>query len=100
MRNYPEFLILVMAISALGAKVVFLNAWWTTKELKYALEDSSARLVFADGPRTKSIEPLVQDLNLQLIAVREAEAFWPTRFSDCLKKHYSGEVARGQYRSR
>ena len=85
MRNYPEFLILVMAISALGAKVVFLNAWWTTKELKYALEDSSASLVFADGPRTKSIEPLVQDLNLQLIAVREAEAFWPTRFSDCLK---------------
>lgn len=85
MRNYPEFLILVMAISALGAKVVFLNAWWTTKELKYALEDSSAKLVFADGPRTKSIEPLVQDLNLQLIAVREAEAFWPTRFSDFLK---------------
>ena len=85
MRNYPEFLILVMAISALGAKVVFLNAWWTTKELKYALEDSSARIVFADGPRTKSIEPLVQDLNLQLIAVREAEAFWPTRLSDFVK---------------
>ncbi|MBT6508705.1 MAG: acyl--CoA ligase [Marinovum sp.] len=85
MRNYPEFIILVMAISALGAKVVFLNAWWTTKELKYALEDSSAKLVFADGPRTNSIEPLVKDLNLQIIAVRDAEAFWPTRFSDFLK---------------
>ena len=85
MRNYPEFLILVMAISALGAKVVFLNAWWTTKELKYALEDSSAKLVFADGPRTKNIEPLVKDLNLHMIAVRDAEAFWPTRFSDFLK---------------
>ena len=85
MRNYPEFLILVMAISALGAKVVFLNAWWTTKELKYALEDSSAKLVFADRPRINSIEPLVKDLNLHMVAVRDAEAFWPTRFSDFLK---------------
>lgn len=85
MRNYPEFLILVMAISTLGAKVVFLNAWWTTKELKYALEDSSAKLVFADGPRINSIEPLVKDLNLHMVAVRDAEAFWPTRFSDFLK---------------
>ncbi|MDA8739870.1 acyl--CoA ligase [Rhodobacteraceae bacterium] len=85
MRNYPEFLILVMAISTLGAKVVFLNAWWTTKELKYALEDSSAKLVFADGPRINRIEPLVKDLNLQMVAVRDAEAFWPTRFSDFLK---------------
>ena len=85
MRNYPEFLILVMAISTLGAKVVFLNAWWTTKELKYALEDSSAKLVFADGPRINSIEPLVKDLNLHMVAVRDAEAFWSTRFSDFLK---------------
>ena len=85
MRNYPEFLILVMAISTLGAKVVFLNAWWTTKELKYALEDSSAKLVFADRPRINSIEPLVKDLNLHMVAVRDAEAFWSTRFSDFLK---------------
>lgn len=80
MRNYPEFIILVMAISALGAKVVFLNAWWTTKELKYALEDSSAKLVFADGPRTNSIEPLVKDLNLQIIAVREMKSIKCCKF--------------------
>ena len=36
MRNYPELLILVLAISSTGATVVFLNAWWTTTELSYA----------------------------------------------------------------
>lgn len=82
MRNYPEFLILIMAISILGAKVVFLNSWWTTEELKYAIEDSSAKLIFSDGPRTERIAPLIDELNLEIVAVREAEASWSNRFSE------------------
>ncbi|WP_299032079.1 AMP-binding protein [uncultured Sulfitobacter sp.] len=72
MRNYPELMTLVLAISATGATVVFVNAWWTTQELEYALSDSAAKLVFADGPRTERLLPLVDDLGLTLVGVRDA----------------------------
>ncbi|MGB5863207.1 MAG: AMP-binding protein [Sulfitobacter sp.] len=74
MRNYPELLMLVLGISATGATVVFLNAWWTTQELEYALHDSEAKLVFADGPRTERLLPLVATQALTLIGVRDGEA--------------------------
>ena len=74
MRNYPELLILVMAISSLGAVVVFVNAWWTTEELEYALRDSAPLLVFADGERARRIEPLVSAMNLRVVGVRDGES--------------------------
>lgn len=58
MRNYPELPILMMAITSIGAVVVFLNAWWTSEELEYALTDSAAMLVFADSPRFERIAAL------------------------------------------
>ena len=73
MRNYPELMTLVLAISATGATVVFVNAWWTTEELEYALRDSEAKLVFADGPRIERLLPLVGDLSLTLVGVRDGE---------------------------
>lgn len=74
MRNYPELPILIMAICSIGAVVVFVNAWWTTEELEYALTDSGARRVFADGPRIERMKPLEAVLNLRLIGVRDGEA--------------------------
>ncbi len=71
MRNYPELLILMLAISSMGGVVVFLNAWWTTEELDYALTDSGARVVFADGPRLERMKPLEKKLDLTLIGVRD-----------------------------
>ncbi len=73
MRNYPELMTLVLAISATGATVVFVNAWWTTEELEYALQDSAAKLVFADGPRIERLLPLVSDHSLTLVGVRDGE---------------------------
>jgi len=58
MRNFPELPILMMAITSIGAVIVFLNAWWTSDELDYALTDSAASLVFADGPRFERIAAL------------------------------------------
>lgn len=71
MRNCPELLILFMAITSMGAVAVFLNGWWTTPELDYALKDSAAKLVFADGERIRRITPLVEPLGLHLIGVRD-----------------------------
>ena len=73
MRNYPELLTLVLAISSTGATVVFVNAWWTTTELDYALRDSAAKVVFADGPRIARLLPLVDPLELILVGVRDGE---------------------------
>ncbi|MEP1765147.1 MAG: AMP-binding protein [Sulfitobacter sp.] len=73
MRNYPELMTLVLAISATGATVVFVNAWWTTQELEYALTDSAAQLVIADGPRIERLLPLVDSLGLTLIGARDGE---------------------------
>ena len=51
MRNYPELPILILAVAALGAVAVPMNAWWSEQELAYGLKDCGARVVFADGPR-------------------------------------------------
>ncbi len=73
MRNYPELLMLMLAIASAGAVTVFINAWWTTEELDYALQDSGARTVFADGPRLERMQPLVDPLGLTIIGVRDGE---------------------------
>lgn len=71
MRNYPELLTSVLAVSSIGATVVFVNAWWTTQELDYALRDSGARTVIADGRRLERLKPLQSELGLKLIGVRD-----------------------------
>ena len=73
MRNCPELMIMVMACASLGALTVFVNAWWTTDELDYALQDSGARLVFADGDRISRLTPLVAPLELTCVGVRDGE---------------------------
>ncbi|NJN52907.1 MAG: acyl--CoA ligase, partial [Gammaproteobacteria bacterium] len=52
-RNYPEWIFAFMGVTSIGAIAVCMNAWWTTEELAYGLEDSGARLVFADAERTR-----------------------------------------------
>ncbi|MEP5731199.1 MAG: AMP-binding protein [Sulfitobacter sp.] len=72
MRNFPELLMLVLAISSIGGVVVFVNAWWTTKELEYALADSNAKIIFADAPRMNRLMPLRETHGLTLVGVRDA----------------------------
>lgn len=73
MRNCPELMIMTMAIASVGAVTVFVNAWWTTAELDYALKDSGAKLIFADGDRAIRMASLVDPLALKLVGVRDAD---------------------------
>lgn len=57
MRNFPEWAIAFWGAAAAGAVIVPLNAWWTGPELAYALEDSGAKLLFADQERVARLEP-------------------------------------------
>ncbi|MDI2132576.1 class I adenylate-forming enzyme family protein [Yinghuangia seranimata] len=51
MRNHPEWSLAFWAAQVIGAVAVPLNAWWTADELRYALEDSGAAVLIADGER-------------------------------------------------
>lgn len=69
MQNRPEMLIAFMAITSIGAVAVFVNAWWTTQELDYAMRDSGARLVLADQKRADRLAPLSVDVGFAIIGV-------------------------------
>ncbi|GAA2898863.1 class I adenylate-forming enzyme family protein [Pseudonocardia halophobica] len=51
MRNYPEWGVVFWAAQLAGLVAVPLNAWWTGPELVWAVGDSGARIVVADGER-------------------------------------------------
>lgn len=70
MRNYPEFCIAFMAVTAIGAVAVPLNAWWEGPELEYGLNHSEPRLIFADPPRAERMASAGKRLKLPLILVR------------------------------
>jgi long-chain acyl-CoA synthetase len=75
MRNYPEWSISFWACQAIGAVVVALNAWWTSAELAFALEDSQASVLLIDGERLERVRPLLGRLDLKGVAVvRRGEA--------------------------
>jgi len=70
MRNLPEFLISFIAITSVGAVAVPLNALWKTDELKYAIGDSGAKVVFCDPERGAECQPFVDEFGVQLILCR------------------------------
>ncbi len=62
MRNLPEWAMTFWAASAAGAVVVPLNAWWTTPELAYGLEDSGTSVVFVDAARLDRLAPRLGEM--------------------------------------
>ena len=70
MRNYPEWVISMLAIISVGAVSVSLNAFWVEDELDYALADSSASLLIADVERiARSINPC-RRMGVRMLEVR------------------------------
>ena len=73
MRNFPEFVISFWAAAALGAIAVPLNAWWTGPELRHAIEDAGAKVVFADMERVQRLTSLDEDRTaVPVVGVRTA----------------------------
>ena len=69
-RNYPEWLFAFMGITSIGAVAVTMNAWWSSEELAYGIDDSGMRLLFADAERLERVLPLQASRDLKLIAIR------------------------------
>jgi long-chain acyl-CoA synthetase len=70
MRNYPEWIVAFAGITQVGAIAVSLNAWWTTDEIDYALEDSGCALLIADRERIERAAPVLERLGIPAVAVR------------------------------
>jgi long-chain acyl-CoA synthetase len=87
MRNYPEWVLAFQAITSIGAIAVALNAWWTTEELEYGLEDSGSTVVIADQERVERIEPFRERLGLAVVGVRlDRDAPGVDRLEDVLDR--------------
>ena len=86
MRNYPEYMMAMMAITSIGAVVVFLNSWWTTDELEYGFSDSAAKLAFVDAPRAETMAPFAERMGIRQILVRGPETPGTTAYADLVAK--------------
>ncbi len=92
-RNNPEWCIAYMAATSVGAIVVPMNSWWHGSEIIYGLQDSGAKILFADQERISLLLPLLSELaQTELIAIKpETEEFnrFPT-FSELLSEGRAG----------
>jgi long-chain acyl-CoA synthetase len=70
MRNFPEWILCFCAITSIDAIAVAMNALWTADEMAYGLNDSGAKVLFADQERLVNLAKVVDDVSVQTIAVR------------------------------
>ena len=87
MRNYPEYMLIYWATVSIGACVVGMNAWWVEDEMAYALEDSAAKLLFADTERLvrlRNLAPRFADIPVVGVRLAQSESE-VTDFSTVLK---------------
>ena len=78
LRNYPEWAFAYMGITSIGAIAVAMNAWWTTEEMIYGVEDSGLSLLFVDRERLERIGDHAERLGIDLVTVRCLGDGWRT----------------------
>lgn len=69
MRNNPEWAVVYVAATIIGAIVVPVNSWGKAEELTYALEDSGSRILVCDEPRYRLISDRVETLGVTVLLV-------------------------------
>lgn len=69
-RNYPEWCMAYMAATMIGGVVVPMNSWWQSSELVYGLKDSGARVLFADQERINQLQPVLDNIDVKIIAIK------------------------------
>ena len=70
MRNYPEWIISFAAIVSIGAVNVSFNAWWTEDEMKFALEDSGAKVLIGDQQRIDTAHHVAREMGVKMLIAR------------------------------
>ena len=70
LRNYPEWIFGFMGITSMNAVAVAMNAWWTTEEMIYGIEDSELKLLFVDAERLERISDYANAQGVDLVTIR------------------------------
>jgi len=70
MRNYPEYCLAFMAITAIGAVAVPMNSWWQGEELAYGVRDCEPGLILADLQRMERMLPHIEGLGIPMLITR------------------------------
>lgn len=70
MRNYPEWVMIFTAITSIGGVAVAMNALWLSEEMAYGLNDSGAKVLFADQERLDRLEPVLSQVDINVVAIR------------------------------
>ena len=71
MRNYPEWMLAYWAITAMGAVVVGMNAWWVAREMQFGLEDAAPKVLIADAERLQRFAGICKDFpGIRVVGVR------------------------------
>ncbi|HJL60404.1 MAG TPA: class I adenylate-forming enzyme family protein [Pseudomonadales bacterium] len=73
MRNYPEWVMVFMAVTSIGGIAVAMNALWTSEEMEFGLSDSGSRILFADQERIDRVKGQYRSLGVAVIAVRPSK---------------------------
>ncbi len=77
MRNYPEWIIAFAAIISVGAVNVSFNAWWTEDEMKFALEDSGAKVLIGDQQRIDTAHHVARAMGVKMLIARPETGVGP-----------------------
>eukprot|EP01065_Artemidia_motanka_P052646 TRINITY_DN9565_c0_g1_i1.p1 TRINITY_DN9565_c0_g1~~TRINITY_DN9565_c0_g1_i1.p1 ORF type:complete len:520 (+),score=166.53 TRINITY_DN9565_c0_g1_i1:210-1769(+) len=93
MRNLTEFLIAFLASTAVGAVATLLNAWWTEKELSYAIGDAEPACVIADVERASRLSSALRGRPTTLIVV--CDRHLPANVAALSPLSFSAVVATG-----
>tara|TARA_E500000178_G_scaffold356086_1_gene431586 strand:+ start:6138 stop:7844 length:1707 start_codon:yes stop_codon:yes gene_type:complete len=86
MRNYPEWILAFMATTSIGAIAVAMNALWQPDEMAYGLNDSGAKLLFADAERMQRLAEVRDQVAIETIAVRTAGDAHSVALDDLLQE--------------
>ena len=61
MRNYPEWMLAFIAVTAIGAVIVPVNSWGQPDDIAYTVEDAGATLVICDQQRYDGIASVMSE---------------------------------------
>ncbi len=78
LRNYPEWVFAFMGITSMGGVAVAMNAWWSTEEMEFGIQDSGLKLLFVDQERLERIGAQAATLGIELVTIRCEGPGWNT----------------------
>jgi long-chain acyl-CoA synthetase len=90
MRNFPEWIIAFEAATSIGAIAVAMNALWQPEEMAYGLDDSGAKVLFADQERLDRLalcDSIPDDLTVVAVRPEKPLADGIHAWTELLERH-------------